>query len=585
MKTTPRGRGDALALLLLVAVWALVVLLVGLGGDYPLNDDWAYAYSARHLLQTGQLRLLDWGAPSLATHALWGAGALWLLGDSYVSLRCGTLVFGLIALALMYALARRSGFAPRIALLLTLCLGLSPWFLNLAFTYMTDVPWLAMVLASLLSFSSAFPQTPGRPTRPLLLLLAGALLGAAALTRQIAIIPVPAFAIVLAVDARRRGGRWIAASVRDCAFFSLPVVLLFGPFHLWYTRVHGPTLANRQTLSHILQVRPWHLLIHGLSTMHYVGLWLFPLALGLLLRRRLAEVVTRRQARVALALAGGYAVVMPLVHLLGLERMTQPESTIHPQMPFLGNVFYLIGLGPPTIDDVYRGLAPVPHEGAWLGVLLTIASTFGAVVGAGLFATTLSRARASLTNREAPPPEARRASLLRLLLFLVGGCYLLWILCTVPYVYDRYLLPLLPLVLILGAEAMPPGALSLPVLGSCLVVSGLFSVGGTHEYLSWNRARNEAVRALSARGIPDTEIDGGFEVNGPRHFESFVRRTGELRGNQGGFWVENAAYRISFWPSRTPACSTEETYPYWTWPGGGQRFMYVLHCAKPGSVQ
>ena len=24
-----------------------------------------------------------------------------------------------------------------------------------------------------------------------------------------------------------------------------------------------------------------------------------------------------------------------------------------------------------------------------------------------------------------------------------------------------------------------------------------------------------------------------------------------------------------FWPSRTPDCTTEERYPYWTWPGGG----------------
>src|ERR1700674_2326417 len=99
-------RSDVLAILLVVAVWALVVGLVGLGGDFALNDDWAYAYSARHLLHTGELRILDWAAPSLATHALWGAGALRLLGDTYVALRCGTLLWALGAILCLYGLGR-----------------------------------------------------------------------------------------------------------------------------------------------------------------------------------------------------------------------------------------------------------------------------------------------------------------------------------------------------------------------------------------------------------------------------------------------------------------------------------------------
>src|SRR5271154_4329523 len=115
---TIRGpdRADVAAVLCIVAVWALVVALVGLGGDFALNDDWAYAYSARHLLRTGELRILDWAAPSLATHALWGAGALRLLGDSYVALRRGTLLWALSAILCLYGLAR-TAFAPRTAVL------------------------------------------------------------------------------------------------------------------------------------------------------------------------------------------------------------------------------------------------------------------------------------------------------------------------------------------------------------------------------------------------------------------------------------------------------------------------------------
>ena len=36
-------------------VYALWLLVAAQGGDFPLNDDWSYAWSARHLLETGEL--------------------------------------------------------------------------------------------------------------------------------------------------------------------------------------------------------------------------------------------------------------------------------------------------------------------------------------------------------------------------------------------------------------------------------------------------------------------------------------------------------------------------------------------------
>src|SRR5688572_21445968 len=72
---TPRPT-DLQCLGVLVAVWALVIALVGLGGDYPLNDDWVYAWSVRRLVTTGRLEILDWAAPSLIGHVWWGAALM-----------------------------------------------------------------------------------------------------------------------------------------------------------------------------------------------------------------------------------------------------------------------------------------------------------------------------------------------------------------------------------------------------------------------------------------------------------------------------------------------------------------------------
>jgi 4-amino-4-deoxy-L-arabinose transferase-like glycosyltransferase len=581
--STPRSycspvnrRADLFAILFVAGVWALVVALVGVGGDFPLNDDWAYAYSARHLLRTGELRILDWAAPSLLTHALWGAGLLRLLGDSYVVLRCGTLAWALVALLCVYSLARSAALEPRVAVVAPLALGLSPWFVNLAFTYMTDVPWLALMLAALVAFVHALhPRSAERP-RPAFLLLCGALVGAAALTRQLAIIVTPAFAMALGLDAaRRHGARWRWPAARGCLLFGGPVAALFVPYQIWYTRIHGATLANRDTFGRILEVRPLHLINHSLSTLNYAGLWLFPLALALVYRRRLFEVTTRRQAGLVLAVFASFALAVPLGANGGPGRMLRPASTLHPLMPYLGNVFYLVGLGPPTMSGVYWGQAPLPHSGIWLGVLLTMASTLGGVAGAGLFVTVVRRIRHS-----SPAEQDSRPWMLRALLAAFAGVYLLWLIGTSTFIFDRYLLPLLPVVVLLGLDAAPREVACSRVVVACLAVSGLFSMALTREYLAWNDARDRAVRALHARGVPPADIDGGFEQNGPLHFEAFVKRTGKLLSGE-FFWVEGARYRISFWPSRTPECTTEERYPYWTWPGGGDPAIYVLHCPAP----
>ena len=58
---------------LLVAGTALAYAAVGPWRDFPVLDDWAYAYTVKTLLATGRLRLSDWSSPSFALQALWGS--------------------------------------------------------------------------------------------------------------------------------------------------------------------------------------------------------------------------------------------------------------------------------------------------------------------------------------------------------------------------------------------------------------------------------------------------------------------------------------------------------------------------------
>jgi 4-amino-4-deoxy-L-arabinose transferase-like glycosyltransferase len=588
-------RGDALAVALLVAVWAMVIAVVGLGGDFALNDDWAYASSARGLLHTGHLRISDWAAPSLGTHALWGAGALALFGESFVSLRIGSLAWGLWAMIAAYALAR-TVLSPRASALAALAFGLSPWFLNLSFTYMTEAHWMALVLSALVVFARAVDPRLARAPAAWMLALSGALIGAAATTRQFAVITAPGFVAALAVEARLRlrGEReraWLRETVKGSATFAAPMVAIFGSFYTWYTKVHGPTSANRDTITRILAVRPWHVLLHGAVTWHYAGLWLFPVALALVFRRELGALVTRRTLRVSLFLLAAFALVrLSIGALLEArdEAFDHPEKAYHALMPYLGNVFYAIGLGPQTLTDVYRDHnAGTLHGGAWFGALLTIASTFGGVLVAALFLREWRATRRAWRRdvEETPADEDRepsagsRRAVLRVLLVGYIVTYLAYQLGTGTFLFDRYLLPILPAVVLLALDAAPAAARS-PAIPACLAVVGLFSAFATREYMSWNEARSKAVAALIAKGVPADLIDGGFEINGPLQFDRYLARTGDRLGDNRYFWIVDAPYVISFRPARHPGCTVVARFPFWTWPGGGSPAIAALDCSR-----
>jgi hypothetical protein len=53
--------------------WRLMVLLVNPSGEFPLNDDWAYARAVQTLIQNGRLELTDFTSMPLIAQVFWGA--------------------------------------------------------------------------------------------------------------------------------------------------------------------------------------------------------------------------------------------------------------------------------------------------------------------------------------------------------------------------------------------------------------------------------------------------------------------------------------------------------------------------------
>ncbi len=138
--------------IIIAVLWLVAILLVHPMGNFPLNDDWAYATDVKNLLETGVFNPIGWTSMSLLTHVLWGS--LWcsVFGFSFEVLRASTLFISLICLWNVYLIGREIGASRSLALLLALSLAFNPIYFALSFTFMTEVSFMAFVSCAALFF-------------------------------------------------------------------------------------------------------------------------------------------------------------------------------------------------------------------------------------------------------------------------------------------------------------------------------------------------------------------------------------------------------------------------------------------------
>ncbi|MBX9687697.1 MAG: glycosyltransferase family 39 protein, partial [Candidatus Obscuribacterales bacterium] len=139
-------RAEWIALASIAAFWLTALLFVGISGDFPLNDDWIYAESVQHFLQTGEIRLLAC-APACLFQILSSALVCKVFGFSNEVLRALGFFWAVVASFALYASCRLLRLQALPSALLTLCYAANPLFLCLAFSFMTDTPAIALTLA------------------------------------------------------------------------------------------------------------------------------------------------------------------------------------------------------------------------------------------------------------------------------------------------------------------------------------------------------------------------------------------------------------------------------------------------------
>lgn len=57
----------------IILFWIVLVLLVNVRGNFPLNDDWSYSYSVKTLVEDGKLELTGWISMPVISQIYWGS--------------------------------------------------------------------------------------------------------------------------------------------------------------------------------------------------------------------------------------------------------------------------------------------------------------------------------------------------------------------------------------------------------------------------------------------------------------------------------------------------------------------------------
>jgi len=536
----------AVPIIVLVQIAAL--LAADPRGDFPLNDDWAYAHSVRWLLDEHRIRLSDWIAMNLLPQTLLGGAAVAIAGYSFAALRHLTQLVSIAVALLAFAWFGAAGMRRRDALVGTLVVIAWPGWNVLSNSYMTDLYAMLFALPAAALFLRAL-ERPALPT----LAAATALAVAGMLQRQVVVVLPAAYLVAALVSA----WPWrFTVLLRAVA----PVVVVFAAEFAYRSYlVHGPGLpeAQRTTLGYYIDALG-KLIRDEAGYRAWVGpiVLQIPFYLGLFAAPWLAWVgfgADPKGRRPVLLAAAAIAVAMFAAGWFPPWREN--------------NVIDAAGIGPFTLYDALpRGLADLDRSPGLVWRAAAVAAAFGVVALVRVIAL-----RVAGLFRRAAPDRARDAFALALVAGYLGPFMI------TGYI-DRYLLFVLPFVLALAVPSDPlPSAqnrLGRAVALAWIAFAIALSAAATHDYFAWNRARWDAIAEATRRGATPETLDGGFEYNG---YYGFERKPRGYAPGKSWWWVQDDRFVVAFSP--VEGFAELARFPVKRWLGRTPPTVYLL--ARP----
>jgi hypothetical protein len=396
----------------------------------------------------------------------------------------------LVSLALAFFLQRTlvySGITERNATLGTLALVLSPLYLMLSATFMSDIHGLFAMVLCLYGCLRAL-QSPATRAAIGWLCFAVATNLLCGTSRQLA---------WLGILVMLPSTLWLLRARRRVLFAGAAATLTGVLFILISMRwlKHQPyTTPETFHVGHVsvayLTVQFFHFFLDLPFLLLPIVAMFLPLAF--------------KRGRLLMAIVTAVALIYALIALY-LKHLPLLEPTLGDWINPYGGYVYLSEGTPPTFLHL------------WLRLLLTLA-TFGGLLG--LMASSIPSSKTSVARN-----SSSRISWYELAVLLLpfATAYLLLLIdraltiadAGTPIVIDRYALGLLLVALVVLVRYYQEQIQrQLPLAAILLVaLTALYGVSVTHNMFAFYRARVALAAELSANGIPDTSVDNGWEYN------------------------------------------------------------------------
>ncbi len=444
--------------------------------DAPVVDSWLYGSAVRRFLRTGEIRFAGFTQAMPIAQVIYGVAWSRAFGANSASLEISVVALAVLCGVMFHALAIKCGASRWQALAATGLLICNPCFTFLSFSFMTEVPFLTMLVAAHLAFAKA-----EEPREILWLWIAAALAVIAFMIRPFGAIAIAGCAGAMLlynysarppVARRWDRARWLkmlapfGVALAVCAFLWIWLTVLGPkPWALQLDEKHFAYIFRVPLVSYIRA--------GVLGPALYLGMVLSPLAT--------LQLTTPRWRRVAIGGAGIFAAALILMWIDNRLPVT-PECSC-----FGGwrNVLILHG-----------GSNRFSWDGDWQYAFLALAS-FGVAGFIAAFAEifrTLSRAAAAM----------------------VIAAIIYWA-ATIPlwFYNDRYYLVMVPAGAIVLALAPLPRSRMVKAAGLAMTLAmGLMSLGGTYAYQRGMAVILATRNELEREGVPRSAIDAGYALNG-----------------------------------------------------------------------
>ena len=555
-----------------MATWAVVPIFT----PTPVGDDWVYSISVNDLLQHGKLNILPLSVTTLVFQVLWGALFGLVFGDTFGAHRFSTVVIFLLSGIAFYWLLCTLGVSRARSALGAAVYLFNPLSFVLAFSFMTDPHYLAVMVISLAFYASGLRGDRVNRTH---ILIGSFFAGCAFLVRQQGAL-IPFGVIVYLLLTRQLWFNWRSVR-RFLEIVAIPVVMLV-VYYLWIFLIAGVPDQQDQFLQQALSagVGGTWLLLRRMTWFEVmtVGFFVLPITVAALaglvpitrdaLRVRLGRKRSLSTAVRLLAFAGWL-----LIAVLGFIVFYRANWLA----PYLSQFVSMTGLGP---NDLLGGRGNVlsPSSTQSLQKVMTWLELGSAVIfGAATIGQIGSRAT---------PTRGIAAMLFIVGLGQVAGVmppsfhFRDWIVSV-----DRYLLPLLPFAIALLLWSLRN--VRIATAAGWVVIAGLaaFSVVGTRDFLTFQKATWDYARYVNYDlGIPLTRIDGGTSWDGYYLYTYSLNNHIPQQTVAGPWWTNlfAPATDSTYVISGSPTAPADGTYvqigqrEYSSWLHASPTYLYLM---------